>query len=241
MKRRAFEWGAWVWLALAIALALVQLSGLDSTLPRLGFDPVRVCFIGHELGWAQALYRGVPTAGWLMLLLAALVWVVPRWRRRPAWRRASCAVWAVALVANGLVIDLLLKEHWGRPRPRSVQAFGGPYAYYAVWEPAPTRIRNGSLPSGHAAAGFTLMAVGALASRRRWHWALGAGMVAGMVIGAARVLQGAHFPTDILVSGWVVLGTCLLLRRGWVWVRLRRWRRRTAAQPAGWAGAADSG
>lgn len=230
MKRLRQDAGLWTWLGLALALVLVQLSGLDLALTRLGFDPARGAFIGHDFGWAQALYRGVPPAGWLMLLAAAMVLLLPRGRRRPAWRRGALAVWLIALVANGLVIDLLLKDYWGRPRPRSVEAFGGPHLYYPVWQPAQVCTGNCSLPSGHAAAGFTLMGVGALAARRRWHRALAVGMVAGLGIGAARVLQGGHFPTDILASGLVVLGTCLLLRRGWVWARRLHWRRLAFAQ-----------
>ncbi len=241
MKRLRWDVGTVLWLWLVLALVLVQLSGLDLALTRLGFDAAHASFIGHDLGWAQAFYRGTPLFGWLMLLLATWVLIRPSWRRRPGWRRAALAVWLVAVLGNGLVIDRLLKEHWGRPRPRAVELFGGPHTYSPVWQPAQACTSNCSLPSGHAAAGFALMAIGTLAARRRWHAALAIGMVAGLAIGSARVLQGAHFPTDILASGVVVLGICLLLRRLWIMGRWLRRRRRTTVQSSGQVGPASSG
>ncbi|TSE19288.1 PAP2 superfamily protein [Tepidimonas alkaliphilus] len=228
MKRR-LDPGWWAAGALLAAMVAVQLSGADVALTHLAFDAQRGVFIGTEWAWAQALYRWVPRAGWLVLLAAAVILVWPRRRCRPAWRRAAWALWLMALVAHGLVIDLLLKDHWGRPRPRAVEHWGGSAAYQPFWQPSSACERNCSLPSGHAAAGFTVLAWGALRARRSWLRALAAGLAAGLAVGAVRVLQGAHFPTDILAAGLVVLVTGALLRCGWFRWRLRQ-RRRAGAQ-----------
>lgn len=217
--RRSLAVGLWAWAALAAALLAVQLSGLDLALPRGWFEAETMRFVGDQWLWVRVSYHAAPWLGWTMLAASTLVLGLPRLRRRPAWRRAAVAAWCVALVANGLLIEWALKDGWGRPRPREVATFGGTHAYEPFWHPSEACSRNCSLASGHAAAGFALMAVGALARRKRWHRALAIGLLAGLLVGLGRVAQGAHFPTDVLVAGLVVLGCCLALR--WLWWHAR--------------------
>ncbi len=66
---------------------------------------------------------------------------------------------------------------------------------------------GGSFPSGHASMGFALGAPALLYRRRRPALAalfLAAGLIAGFAVGAARVVQGGHFPTDVLWAGVMV-------------------------------------
>ena len=48
------------------------------------------------------------------------------------------------------------------------------------------------------------------------------GVVAGLLVGAGRVLQGGHFLSDIVLAGLVMHGVCLLIRAGWLRWRLRQ-------------------
>ena len=139
-----------------------------------------------------------------------------RWRRR-----AQGLLLALVLGLWG-VVNVGLKDHWGRPRPTEVSAFGGPHPFQSAGTVSPYCDRNCSFVSGHAATGFTLMAVGLLgtpATRRRW-WRIG--VVAGLLVGAGRVLQGGHFLSDIVLAGLVMHGVCLLIRAGWLRWRLRQ-------------------
>lgn len=213
--RRSLAVGVSAWAGLAAALLAVQLSGLDLALPRGWFETETMRFAGDQWLWVRVSYLAAPWLGWTMLTASALALLLPQLRRRPAWRRAAVASWCVALVANGLLIEWVLKDGWGRPRPRAIVQFGGSHAYTPFWRPSEACTRNCSLASGHAAAGFALMAPGALARRKKWHRALTIGLLAGSLVGLGRVAQGAHFPTDVLVAGLVVLGCCLVLR--WLW------------------------
>jgi lipid A 4'-phosphatase len=68
------------------------------------------------------------------------------------------------------------------------------------------------------------MAIGMLGSRRtRWRW-WSAGMVAGGLVGMARIVEGRHFLGDVVFAGLLIWTVCLLLRE--LWVRLRCWQRR---------------
>lgn len=166
------------------------------------------------------VYLAVPWIG-RFLLLASLVMLFRthtplRWRRR-----AQVLLLALVLGLWG-VVNVGLKDHWGRPRPTEVSALGGPHPFQSAGTVSPYCDRNCSFVSGHAATGFTLMAVGLLgtpATRRRW-WRIG--VVAGLLVGAGRVLQGGHFLSDIVLAGLVMHGVCLLIRAGWLRWRLRQ-------------------
>jgi lipid A 4'-phosphatase len=128
----------------------------------------------------------------------------------------------------GLLVHDGFKDHWGRARPMDVQAFGGSKVYHAPLRPTDQCARNCSFVSGHAAGGFALMAIGMLGSRRtRWRW-WRAGMVAGGLVGMARIVEGRHFLGDIVFAGLLIWLVCLLLRELWLGLRLERRRRKAA-------------
>ena len=56
--------------------------------------------------------------------------------------------------------------------------------------------------------GFFLIALAWVFRDRRWLWA---GITLGALVGLGRVVQGAHFLSDIVFAFWTVSGTCLLL------------------------------
>ncbi|WYX38098.1 phosphatase PAP2 family protein [Achromobacter xylosoxidans] len=63
---------------------------------------------------------------------------------------------------------------------------------------------GGALPSGHAGAGYSLLALyfaGWAVGRPGWRWwGLAAGIAAGLAFSAVRILQGAHFLSQTLWS-----------------------------------------
>ena len=62
--------------------------------------------------------------------------------------------------------------------------------------------------------GFCLMAPAFVFYRRRPRLAAGfllLGLAGGLMIGAARVVAGCHFPSDVLWAGGIVYFTALLL------------------------------
>lgn len=170
------------------------------------------------------VYLAVPWTG-RFALLACLV-LLFRIRTPPRWRRCAQVMLLALVLGLWGVVNVGLKDHWGRPRPTEVSAFGGPHPFQSAGTISPYCGRNCSFVSGHAATGFTLIAVGLLgapATRRRW-WRIG--VVAGVLVGAGRVLQGGHFLSDIVFAGLAMHGVCLLIRAGWVgW----RWRQRQRA------------
>jgi lipid A 4'-phosphatase len=181
-------------------------------------------FVGNDWLVAQAIYHGTPWAGMAVLAVAALRCVrAARRLNGPLPWRGSASLLLVAVLGVGLLVHTALKDGWGRARPADVQAFGGPKAFTPALQPADHCRRNCSFVSGHAAAGFALLAFGLFGrvqKRRRW---LLAALVAGTAIGLARVSQGRHFASDIVFCFSVLWILSLVLREGWLRFRLARW------------------
>lgn len=222
-------------LALAGSLVLATLlfelwPEADAHISALFFDGQG--FLGEQWAPVRWMYRAVPWLGALLFCAALVLWLraaragvdVARWR----WRRASALVLAMVLGLGG-VVHVALKDSWGRPRPDQAQRFGGSLPFVPALHPSVLCERNCSFVSGHAAAGFSLLALGVFGcrrTRRRW-WA--AAMLAGGLIGLGRVAQGRHYASDIVFCALVMWCVTALLREAWLRVLAWRRARRAAA------------
>lgn len=114
--------------------------------------------------------------------------------------RKSTSLGFVATVVGGLLISLLLKASFERPRPELV-----PYL---------CEVSSSSFPSGHSMMSLVVYAsvavlLAEMAPRRLQKLGLlGITMLLTGLIGASRIYLGVHYPTDVL-AGWTA---------GLVWV-----------------------
>lgn len=201
-----------LWLAFgAMAAVFVLTPAIDLAVSALFFDP-SAGFLNRGRPWEQLAYHSVEA---LMygVNLGLIVWCLVRSRRRVRSGR-RCArdlayLLLVLALAPGLIVNALLKEHWGRARPVQVAELGGD----RVFTPAFVRSdqRGGSFSSGHAAAAAYLVVVAwLLGGRRRALW-LALAMAYALLVGVARIAAGGHFLSDVLTSYFVVaLGAFLL-------------------------------
>ncbi|HSH98390.1 MAG TPA: phosphatase PAP2 family protein [Methyloradius sp.] len=100
-----------------------------------------------------------------------------------------------------LAVNGGLKEHWGRARPRDVVQFGGTQKFTPAWVISDQCTHNCSFVTGHGAAAFAVT-IGFFVSRRK-AWLAG-GLVFGGLIGLTRMMNGAHFLSDVTFSFFVV-------------------------------------
>jgi membrane-associated PAP2 superfamily phosphatase len=196
---------------LAACAVAMHMSGWDLSVARRFFDETAQGFPWRDAVWLEVighhLLKLVPIGVALIALGLALgTYVFPR------WRRLRGAAWALAAaLALGPFVVTQLKSLTVAHCPWDLREFGG-YASFAAdyggswW--APSRAEAGRcLPSGHAGAGFCLLALyffGWAAGRPAWRWGgLAAGAIAGMLFGLIRVMQGAHFPSHVMWSAVV--------------------------------------
>ena len=152
------------------------------------------------------------------------VWAIVGGLLQPArgWLRPGLFVLLSLALGSGAVSNLLLKDHWGRPRPRETVVFGGAWEYRVPWDKGVAG-RGKSFPCGHATVPAMGFALWLLWRRRRpglARWSLAGGAVLTAWIAAARLLAQAHWLSDVLWAVVVMVAVPALLHRLLVTARL---------------------
>jgi membrane-associated PAP2 superfamily phosphatase len=215
---------------LLIALVVGAMTGLvfglfpelDLQVAGFFFDPRARQFtlLDHVLlgQWTwPALLRDA--AMWIVAGLAlpagialAAKCVLPTARLRISGRAVVFLLATLAL-APGVLANVVLKEHWHRPRPGAVHEFGGSLTFMPWWDPRGECRHNCSFVAGEASGAFWTLAPAALAPAPLRIFAYAAALAFGSAVGLLRMAFGAHFFTDVAFAGiftflivWIVHG-----------------------------------
>jgi membrane-associated PAP2 superfamily phosphatase len=223
-RRRRSERPLLALLLLAAALLFVFGAALDPRVSAHFYDPRQGLFPWERQPLVVALSSAVPWLGRAAFVLALLALLLPaRWLARPLRRRIA-AFALMMFVGVGLLVNLGLKEHWGRPRPDQTTQFGGTHPFVPALVASRYCDSNCSFVSGHAATGFALIAVGMFGSRRtRLRWRA-IGLSAGAALGLMRIAEGKHYASDIVFGGLLLWLVSIALHA--LWLRALLWRRR---------------
>lgn len=183
---------------------------IDLLTSALFYDPEKGFFLGGN-SLVLLSYQLFARLQFLVLGALLLAWIAAQWI--PAFRlrsqsRAAIYLLLLLLTGPGLLVNGVLKENWGRARPREVVEFGGQQTFTPALIPAAQCNTNCSFVSGHSSLGFYLIGMAWVTRKRRW---LVAGIVLGSLVGAGRIMQGGHFLGDIVFSFWAVYFTADLL------------------------------
>lgn len=117
--------------------------------------------------------------------------------------RARFAATALAafILGPGLLVNGLLKDHWGRPRPIATDLFGGNLPFVPAGEMSNACLSNCSFVSGEAASIFWLVClVPLLPAGWRRVGALALTAVAVFTSGL-RIAFGGHYLSDVVLGG----------------------------------------
>lgn len=145
--------------------------------------------------------------GLLSALIYLLSFVIKK--LRPLRRPALVLILTMAIGA-GFIVHTILKDHWGRPRPKQVIEFGGTQEYRPLWkpnfflQPEPSK----SFPCGHCTMGFYFFALIIVGKRLQKDYLIWLGILLSAVFGIAlsytRIAQGGHFFSDTLFTALVL-------------------------------------
>jgi lipid A 4'-phosphatase len=202
---------------LVASLALFWLApGIDTFVSGLFYDPQH----GFTLAaWPplHALQGSIRWITWTILLIAAIGVAWLRLTGRPLARfdrNALIFLVAALAIGPGILVNTVLKDHWGRARPYQIEAFGGSHQFTPAPLPADQCARNCSFVSGHAALGFSLVAfVFLMPAGRLRNLAFAAALAFGALVGLGRIAAGHHFLSDVVDAGLIVVATSWLLHR----------------------------
>ncbi|MFZ5761046.1 MAG: phosphatase PAP2 family protein [Thermodesulfobacteriota bacterium] len=204
---------AWVWLVLPLALLLLMtlvftLFDLDRTISGLFYRPGEGWFLSRQPLW-QWLHRQGTIPGILLTLGCLLLWLASHYfSHLSQWRKPCLVVVLTAVLAAGLLVNAVLKQYWGRPRPSQTIEYGGQWEYRPIFPPG-TPGKGASFPCGHCTMGFLFLATAAFYPRSKSLAVAGVatGVVLGALLSAARIVQGAHFTSDTLWSFGLIIAT----------------------------------
>lgn len=149
--------------------------------------------------WVEEAMRdftGLGGAGLLTLL--TLVIVIYFWMQG----NNKMALYVLVAVAGGVILSIVLKDFFQRPRPQLV-----PHGSYTV---------TASFPSGHSMlSAVVFLTLGALIARmqKKQRLRIFVICVAALItflVGVSRIYLGVHWPTDVL-AGWTAGAAWALL------------------------------
>jgi membrane-associated phospholipid phosphatase len=120
------------------------------------------------------------------------MWVPPR---------AAIFLIVTLLLGPGLLVNVALKDHWGRPRPIDVTQFGGDQHFVSWWDPRGDCPANCSFVSGDVSTVAWAFAPAALVPAPWGALAYAGAFALTVFMGVIRIMAGAHFPTDTIFAG----------------------------------------
>jgi len=200
---------------LIIALAIAAVAGLVFGLfPALDlavsalFYPVQYP-PGYMFGWRlsptlMTVHNIALHAGFFLLIPVVLAIVakllLPRSRM---WVPPRAAIFLIVtlLLGPGLLVNVALKDHWGRPRPIDVTQFGGDQHFVPWWDPRGDCPGNCSFVSGDVSTVAWTFAPAALVPPPWGALAYAGAFALTLFMGVIRIMAGAHFPTDTIFAG----------------------------------------
>jgi lipid A 4'-phosphatase len=162
--------------------------------------------IGDQHPW-KALYK-IDRFPAIILALAGLTGLlIAFWKpEKRHWAKPGLFLVILLTIGPGLVVNSLLKEHWGRPRPREIVQFEGKKEFLQPWQKGVSG-KGRSFPSGHTSAAFFMTAPFFIYRNRNRRVALAwltGGIAFAIMMSIARISQGGHFLSDTVWSCGIV-------------------------------------
>lgn len=201
-----------------VTLAVAGTSLLFYIFPSVDLSVSR-WFYQPNVGFAladSALLRVLRSSStWVMsgvLLLCALQLIRHAVAGQVGGRVARRCLWLLACLAAGpgLLVNGILKEYWGRPRPIATDLFGGEAPFQRVWVISNWCDRNCSFVSGEASSAAWLVAAALIAPRQIRTAAVAAATLYAFALSINRIAFGGHYLSDVVLA-WLL---CALVFMG---------------------------
>jgi lipid A 4'-phosphatase len=188
---------------LVASLLLSHFSSLDLQISGIFFDggfPIK------DLWWPAWLHTGLSYFLWASMLFVVTAYALNRVRRRNYCGldgKKVCYLFLVLILGAGLIVNVILKDNFGRARPRDIEEFGGTKHFTPAFVVSRECSANCSFSSGDAAGAFFSLALAMSLGRKRP--AILAGLGLGALVSLSRIATGAHFFSDTVVSFFIML------------------------------------
>lgn len=149
--------------------------------------------------------QAAPVVLGVALLLVALFRWVALGRRFDRFNAAAAAAIASLALGPGVIVNVILKEFWGRPRPIATDLFGGPFPFVPVGHISNYCASNCSFVSGEVSGAFWLVCLASLAPMRYQTAAFAGSLLIAVTTAFLRLAFGGHYLSDVIVAGLISL------------------------------------
>jgi membrane-associated PAP2 superfamily phosphatase len=204
----------------AVTAAMLMGIEVDLRVAELFFDPSRHRFFGHHDVWSHLRENGlVALVTCLGAVVTAVVTRLLRLKKEVISARAVLFLVSTLALGPGLLANVVLKDHWHRPRPVQVTQFGGKQTYVNWWDFHGGCGHNCSFVSGEVSSADWMFAPAMLTPPQ---WRVGAYVGAAIftaAVAVSRMAVGRHFLTDTLLAALLTL--ILIYATHWL---IFRWR-----------------
>lgn len=209
MKKRIFLDFSIPLILLLLMTWVFRITSLDIDIQRVFYQSGKGWYLGKSQPWLF-FYRYGNFPALLLVITAIVLFTAGFWLKKYLpYRKISVLLILSMLIGPGLLINAIFKDHWGRPRPRNIQEFDGSKVFLPVWDKGLSG-QGKSFPCGHCSMGFYLLVPYFFFRKRKRILAslfLGTGLIYGLGMGMGRMVQGGHFPSDVLWAGGFVYFT----------------------------------
>ncbi|MFM9900852.1 MAG: phosphatase PAP2 family protein [Polaromonas sp.] len=200
-----------------------------------GFGDISGFALQNHWFWKGVLHDDIRPLPWALelALVAGIAWPLGSLRQLPMARRVQVALTTVL----ALLLVSGMKLHSSTSCPWDLRQFGGVAVYVSHWARGVADGGGGGcFPAGHASAGFAFLG-GFFAFRHTLpgvarRWLVGA-LAAGLVMGMAQQVRGAHYMSHTLWTAWLCWSCAALVDAAVSAWMLRRDRRTAAAVSGG--------
>ena len=207
---------AYLLLGIAIVTTALQLLGVnvDIAISKLLYDPATRHFTVDNFSKVSALRENglVAVSTCVVCAILGLMRFLP-WRLPSIRPRAAIFLTVSMLVGPGLLVNVAMKPHWGRPRPYEITQFGGTLPFVNWWDPNGACDSNCSFISGEASTAAWMFGPAMLVPMPWRTVAIAAAAAFTLFISTLRVMAGGHFFTDVLFGALATILILLLFRR----------------------------
>ena len=112
-------------------------------------------------------------------------------------------VWIAGVTTLVVVVNVLLKNMWGRTRPNEILEFGGNDVFTPWYKFGNSCVSNCSFVSGDASVGFALIVFYFITKKNIFIYL---SILFGTSLGFVRIIAGGHFFSDVVFSQIIVTG-----------------------------------
>ncbi len=192
-----------LFLILGLLTLVFRFTDIDITLEHYFYTSEKGWMLQYRPIW-DFIYRYGIFPGYILAFCGLIMISVTYWNNKYIrFRKASFVLVFTIITGPGILVNLVLKDHTGRPRPREVTEFGGTEHYLCVCEIGKSN-EGKSFPCGHCSMGFYLTIPWLFYRNRKKVLAytfLAIGITYGILIGIARMMAGGHFASDVVWAG----------------------------------------